>query len=164
GLLGREDQVALVLAVLVVDHDHGLARRDISQGPLHRGEPTIPGAAHSDPAFLDVTRTLGLLRRLLPRLWPTSLFGRNGRSGRGPGVPGSDQDRIRSGSEWISVGVRSAGPRDGGLTHGPGGAPLELGALHLGLGSRRGGGGGRAVVGVDRDAGPVVPGPRAEPG
>ena len=34
GLLGREDQVALVLAVLVVDDDDGFPRRDVGYRPL----------------------------------------------------------------------------------------------------------------------------------
>ena len=39
GLLGGEDQVALVLAVLVVDDDDGLARGYIGNRPLHGVQP-----------------------------------------------------------------------------------------------------------------------------
>jgi hypothetical protein len=39
GLLGGEDEVALVLAVLVVDDDHGLASGDVGNRALHRVQP-----------------------------------------------------------------------------------------------------------------------------
>ena len=39
GLLGGEDEVALVLAVLVVDDDDGLARGDVGNRPLNGVQP-----------------------------------------------------------------------------------------------------------------------------
>ena len=39
GLLGGEDEVSLVLAVLVVDDDDGLTRGDIGNCPLHGVQP-----------------------------------------------------------------------------------------------------------------------------
>ena len=58
GELGRDDEVALVLPVLVVDHDHRPAGGDVREGALdggeHRGRtlPTLPAAS----AALDVLR------------------------------------------------------------------------------------------------------------
>ena len=39
GLLGSEDQIAFVLAVLVIDDDHGLSGGDVGHRPLDRIEP-----------------------------------------------------------------------------------------------------------------------------
>ena len=55
GLLRREDQIALVLAVRVVDHHHRPSGREIGEGPLDRGE-VRPGAGARRHAF-------GTLRR-----------------------------------------------------------------------------------------------------
>ena len=41
-LLGGEDQVALVLAVLVVDDDYGLTRRDVGYRPFDGIKPRHP--------------------------------------------------------------------------------------------------------------------------
>ena len=43
GLLGGEDEVALVLAVFVVDDDHGLARRYVGNRPFDGVQPRHPG-------------------------------------------------------------------------------------------------------------------------
>ena len=48
-LLGREDQVALVLAVRVVDHHHGPARGQIRERPLDRGEARRPRRRPAEP-------------------------------------------------------------------------------------------------------------------
>ena len=42
--LGRHDEVALVLAVLVVDHDDDLAAPDGRDGVLDRGERRCAGS------------------------------------------------------------------------------------------------------------------------
>ena len=53
GFLGREDQVTLVLAILVVDDDDGLARCDVGDRPFdgvqfrHRVPPAPDLVAHS---------------------------------------------------------------------------------------------------------------------
>ena len=41
-LLGGEDEIALVLAVLVVDDDDGLARRDVGYRPFDGIQPRHP--------------------------------------------------------------------------------------------------------------------------
>src|SRR5690606_964628 len=54
GLLGREDQIALVLPVLVVDDDHELARGDVRDGPLDRRETFLRRlAVHGLPVDLS---------------------------------------------------------------------------------------------------------------
>ena len=47
GLAGREDEVALVLAVLVVDHDDGLAFADVGDGAFD----AVESDCHDGPSF-----------------------------------------------------------------------------------------------------------------
>ena len=60
-LLGGEDQIAFVLAVLVVDYHHGLARRDIGNRPLHGVQPRHHiSMNHAGPSLIAAPLTWDL--------------------------------------------------------------------------------------------------------